>query len=428
MFSQSNIEIIKCYKDLLDYRYFISNIGLYIILSLLLSQIIFTIIFFYKTSHLIRKYLFNITDQYLFYLFKTNSNNSLGLIDKNIIKNAPNKKKKKRRTYDYTNKILKPRKTKVNFDNNKINPININKRNTIFNSNKNPNIKTINNESISDNNYKPIINKLSINSNEQSPKYNVSNQSNIEKNNNLIVHFKNKNFLNVEEYLSTDMDDLDYDDAIKKDKRKFCEYFCEKLKNNQIILYTFWVLDPLMPRTIKIILFILNIDLYLFINGLFFNEEYISEIFHSNKPEKFFTFIPRSIDRFFYTALVGVIIEYFIDFFFIEEKKIKGVFRREKDNPIVLKYQMSKIIKDVQRRNILFIIISFLIIIFTLYYAFCFNNVYPHTIIEWIKSSIIIIIIMQIKSILACFFEVIFRFISFKCKSEKIYKISLLIS
>ena len=35
---------------------------------------------------------------------------------------------------------------------------------------------------------------------------------------------------------------------------------------------------------------------------------------------------------------------------------------------------------------------------------------------------------MQIKSILACFFEVIFRFISFKCKSEKIYKISLLIS
>ena len=110
-----------------------------------------------------------------------------------------------------------------------------------------------------------------------------------------------------------------------------------------------------------------NFDLYLFISGLFFNEEYISEIFHSNKPEKFFTFIPRSIDHFFYTALGGVIIEYFIDFFFIEEKKIKGIFRREKDNSIFLKYQMSKIIKDVQRRNILFIIISFLIIIFTWY-------------------------------------------------------------
>ena len=83
MFSQSNIEIIKCYKDLLDYKYLISNIGLYILwinFSLLVSQIIFTIFFFYKISYLIRKYLFNIIDQYLFYLFKTNNNTITSLV------------------------------------------------------------------------------------------------------------------------------------------------------------------------------------------------------------------------------------------------------------------------------------------------------------------------------------------------------------
>ena len=47
---------------------------------------------------------------------------------------------------------------------------------------------------------------------------------------------------------------------------------------------------------------------------------------------------------------------------------------------------------------------------------------------EWIKSSIIIIIIMQILSLLECLLETIIRFISFKCKSEKIYKLSLLLS
>ena len=41
---------------------------------------------------------------------------------------------------------------------------------------------------------------------------------------------------------------------------------------------------------------------------------------------------------------------------------------------------------------------------------------------------IIIIIIMQILSILACFIESILRFISFRFNTEKIYRLSLLFS
>ena len=47
---------------------------------------------------------------------------------------------------------------------------------------------------------------------------------------------------------------------------------------------------------------------------------------------------------------------------------------------------------------------------------------------EWIKSSILIIIIMQIVYILKILLETIIRFISFKLKSERIYKLSLIIS
>ena len=182
------------------------------------------------------------------------------------------------------------------------------------------------------------------------------------------------------------------------------------------------------PKTIKILLFILNIDLYLFVNALFFNEDYISEVFNSTKEEKFFTFVPRSYSRFFYTTLVGVIVNYIIDFFFIEEKKIKGIFKREKENIFSLNFEISKICKMIKKRYILFIILSFIITSFTLLYISCFNSVYPHMRNEWIKSSIIIIIIMEILSILKCLLETILRFISFKCKSEKIYKLSLILS
>ena len=80
-----------------------------------------------------------------------------------------------------------------------------------------------------------------------------------------------------------------------------------------------------------------------------------------------------------------------------------------------------------QRRYFLFIIIVYIILLISLYYLLCFNYVYPKTQIEWIKSSIAIMIIMQILSILKVLLETILRFISFKCQSERIYKISKLI-
>ena len=232
----------------------------------------------------------------------------------------------------------------------------------------------------------------------------------------------------MKEYLSTEIDDMDFEDAIKRDKRKFYEYFCDKLKINQILLSTFYAIDPLKPRAIKLLLFILDIELYLFINALFFNEDYISEFFHSTKEETFINFIIRSYNRFFYTTLVGVIINYVIECFFVDEKKIKGVFKREKNNMIFLKYEVISIIKRIIFRNTFFIIFSFLMSIFSLYYILCFNSVYPHMRNEWIKSSIIIIVVMQFLYFLECLLETTFRFISFRFKNERFYKISLLLS
>ena len=95
-----------------------------------------------------------------------------------------------------------------------------------------------------------------------------------------MLGLKNDININLNEYLSTEFDDMEYDDAIKKDKRTFCQYFSDKLKSDQIILNTFYFEEPLKPRTIKIIFFILDIDLYLFVNALFMNEEYVSKVFN----------------------------------------------------------------------------------------------------------------------------------------------------
>ena len=235
-----------------------------------------------------------------------------------------------------------------------------------------------------------------------------------------------KNNTLFKEYLSTCPDVMKYDDSIKKDDRTFSEYLKEIIEQTQSFSFSFIASDPVQPRTIKIILFCLNIILYFVINGLLFNEDYISELYHLNeKDENFFSFIFRSSVRIFYATIVALFIGYLIDFFFLEEEKVKGIFKREKDNRNILKKRVVMFINEVQNRYLSFIIVVFIILFMAFYYFLCFNYVYPKSQIEWLKSSILIFIIMQILSIIRCLLQTILRFASFKCESEILYKVSV---
>ena len=227
----------------------------------------------------------------------------------------------------------------------------------------------------------------------------------------------------VEEYLETSPDEMEYDDAIKKDQRTFCQYFLENLKEKQIIANTFIANDPIKSRSIKIILFNLNLILYFVINGLFISEDYISELYYIDEEEEnFFSFLPRSVERLIYTTVVSLIIGYLTGFFFLEENKIKGIFKRDKEHKTILRENINELINTLKKRYISFIIVVFVILVLSLYYLLCFNYVYPKTQMEWIKSSIAIIIIIQILSILQILLEAVLRFLSFKCESEKLFK------
>ena len=94
------------------------------------------------------------------------------------------------------------------------------------------------------------------------------------------------------------------------------------------------------------------------------------------------------------------------------------------DDIVFLKKNISELISDLKKRYLAFIIIVSVILIISFFYLLCFNYVYPYTQIEWIKSSIAIMIIMQILSILRCLLETSLRYLSYKFRSEKLYKIS----
>ena len=247
-----------------------------------------------------------------------------------------------------------------------------------------------------------------------------------------IKHNQNNNFIkydeNINEFFDTTFNELDYDEVIEEDKRTFCQYYVEKLKESQKIINCFFIYEVLIPKSLKIAVFILTIDLYFLINGIFYSDSYISEIFNSTEKETLFSFIPRSINRFTYSIIVTNIIGYITQLFFIEEIKVKKILSREKEMALNLKIEMTELLKSSVKKIKIFTVVDFVIIIFSWYYISCLNNVYPNISKEWIKSSIFIVLIVQIIPFIFVFLGTSIRYISIKCESEKLFKLSVLIS
>ena len=510
MASNLNLEVLTCYKDVFSFKYFKKNIGGYIILTVIISQIISFLYFYLISYKLLVRYIYSLTEEFIISK-KTNKLNNNDNSNK-ILKNPPKKKdekemkklherstkkntkrnkseertknkkekedKKSRNNSKVKEKIKRSRtnskdkekdkkennkkkknkkKHSINEKDEKNNKDNIteeNPKNILIlknkkdkkkdskikskNSNSKLFIKTSFNEpknsmeyliGINQNSYK--LNKFKKNKEklfnkypkEKEKAYKLYNNKNKSKKFDYIL---NKSDINIDNFLSPSYDDMDYDDAVEEDKRTFCEYYCHKIKKNQMIINSFFITEIIKPKSIKITVFILNIDLYFLINGLFFSDSYISELFNSTKKENVFSFIPRSIGRFVYSVLIGNIIMHIVRFFFVEELRVKKILLKKGEKFLTLRYEMFEILKSIIKRIKIFTVISFIITMFSWYYISCLNNVYPKIRNEWIISSIFLIIIIQILPFFTSFLGSCIRFIGIKCESEKLFKLSLL--
>jgi len=434
--SSSNIYVVKCINLVLKKKTAKKCYGGFIMIGLISIEIICAIIYCKNNIYSINKYIFSITNKYIGYLHQKNHQNITLNENANKINEPPNHNKRKSvdntrhnvRKYNKKSKTKRKTEVKGHF-------------NFIFNNNNDKNKNNIN-DNKHNHHVLPNQNKMNYPKNYQvdyiyksknhkdfsysSEKFFVSQQKSQVKNDydNLFFNINDNLDININDYIKNQYDEMDFDEAIRKDHRKFCACYVDKLKDNQIIINTFCSDEPIKPKSIKVLFLIFQLDLYFFINGLFYDEEYISKIYHLEK-DTFFTMAERFFDNLIYAALAGIIINYIIEFFFIEEKKIKKILKIEKDNILILKYEMVKILKSIKTRYLLFIIISLIVSLIALVHTLCFNIVYFHTMPEWIVFSLIIILSMQMLSFVIYFLQTALRFISFKFKSEKLFNLSL---
>ena len=235
----------------------------------------------------------------------------------------------------------------------------------------------------------------------------------------------NKKFIkDIIENENLDLNELDYFNAIKLDKRSFCNFYCDQIKYRQSIIYVFFIKNPIEPISIKIIIFCFQLILCFITNCLFYSKKYLSNKYYSKQKNDFIYLIKNGWVRIILSSLLTLLIILIIGILYNPQKKIVKIIRKEKDKNIresecVKCYQQMKIM------NIIFLIINFICMIIFWYFLSLFCFVYKNTVIDWIYGSIITFIIIQIFPFIGVLLVTSLRFIGLKYNSECSYKISI---
>ena len=399
----SNFLVLKCLKLNFSLKGQKGNIGSYIMSALLSIFIIITVLYFVLGHKKILKFIEEVINQKREMEKNVSKNNKTKrncnkTIKKNKVYNIKNKQSNKtinnkRIKEKYKIKKEPPKKERVNKQTNKSNHKK-EKLNTFINSSK---------SYINDNNKKLLTLQGSelIKKSKMKKKKNITNNNNLliydmkinnnslkfDKSNNRKVFFNStlKNNSKNEKYILNDfeLNTLDYEMALKIDKRTYVEYYISLIKQKHLIIFTFYPSNDYNLLSIKISLFIISFSLHFTINAFFFSDETMHKIYTANGVFELLNQLPQILYSFIITLTINIILKYLS----LSQKSILSIKKNKKINACI---KMSKEVENCLKiKFILFFIFTFLFLCFFWYYISCFCAVYKNTQIILIEDTVI---------------------------------------
>ena len=394
-----NIKLLKCYKYVFN-KSIIRNCGFFILLSIILLFFICLIIFLSTSFKKLKMNIYNI-------ISPSNTKNN------NINKNTKIVTKKVKNNDNIKVKINDNKKVKINDDKKVKN---------------NDNIKVKNNDK-----KKVKINQSKIN--ESKSEYLNINKKNNSKNN------KNSKISNTETYLRMlmtkdispnnekkieyddfELNSMKYKDARKFDQRGYIQIYISILKKKNLFLFSFWPIKDYNSRIIKMFLFFFFFALHLTINALFFNDPTIHKIYEDKGTYDFIYQLPQML----YSSLLSGGLNAFIKILSLSQSNIVE-FKQYKGKNFIKK--RKNLIHKLNIKFIFFFIITFIILLFSLFYVSCFCGIYENTQIQFVNDTIFSFLLSLLYPFLISLIPVILRIISLRQKNDNLgclYKLSLL--
>ena len=214
-------------------------------------------------------------------------------------------------------------------------------------------------------------------------------------------------------YNDYEINSLDYNEALKFDKRTYFQYYLSILRMKHILIFTFCAKNDYNLRIIKISLFLFSFALNLTVNSLFFNDSTMHKILEDKGNYNFIFQIPQIL----YSSLISTIISIIVTNLSLTEKKII----KFKNETIDIEKKFKNLIKCFKIKFSLFYIIKFTFLLFFWYYLSSFCAVYKNTQIHVVKDTLICFSLSLFYPFFIYLLPGIFRILSLK-KRKKLNK------
>jgi hypothetical protein len=222
-----------------------------------------------------------------------------------------------------------------------------------------------------------------------------------------------------------ELNNLEYKDALKYDKRTCCDYYCSLIKNKQLFAFTFCSFNDYNSGIIKKFIFFLSFALHYAANALFFDDSNMHQIYEDegkyNIGYQFPYIIGSSIISIFIMRLM-------LNFLVLTDKDVVDV-KLQNNKALAQNMKISKL-KCVKIKLAIFFVLNFILLVLFWYYLTCFNAVYKNTQIYLIENTIISFGFSLLYPFLINIFPTLFRgcaIHSSNKKQECLYKFSQII-
>ena len=224
---------------------------------------------------------------------------------------------------------------------------------------------------------------------------------------------KKQNEIINESYNDYEMNSLNYQEALKIDKRSYSQYYFSLLKTNHILFFTFFQHKDYNSQMIKIYIFFYIFAINFIVNVMFYSDTLMHKIYIDDGLFDITYQIPQML----YSFLISSVLKFLLNFLGLYEKNIISIkLQGNKD-------EESKIIKI---KIVLFFVVTYTILFFFWIYLGCFCAVYKNTQIHLLKESASSFVISFISPIFISLLPGIFRIISLnKIKGNRVWLFKL---
>ena len=273
-----------------------------------------------------------------------------------------------------------------------------------------------------------IINKKKKNSSYSSKKYILEDSpivklDNIKEKIDVKTNENKTKIIYHNEYDDYQLNELEYLNAIKYDKRTLIQIYFATLKREHLLIFTFFNCNDYNLIYIKLSRFIFLIVGDMALNVFFFSDDSMHKLFLNYGKYDFLQQIPQII----YSTIFSQLIEVFLCFLSLTDKyiyQIKSYLKTDKKNEI------TNIIKCIRVKLLIFFLFTFILLILYWYIITVFCGIYRNTQIVFIKDSLLSLSINMIYPFFIYFFTSILRICSLRSSKKNLkclYKLSEII-